>query len=321
MPTPSQISEKLFKKSLGKGDSDQGKPFFEEDPSIDGFIHVVPAQIWRQADQIPNTSPFGVPNATSMSPYDGSINGVVQYMHNLQLIGKPATGDKTYFNSALRDSIAFNFGNGSYNYFLTTQGGTPIAFGQGDWVLDNDQGALTFYGTVPSGVSESTPPRVSFYKYVGGKGLDTASDASGTTWSTFQLDQDASGVIIENNNGSLDIKTWDNDYANLRANHIDVSTLKIDNLSGILVAQDGSILTTTFQALQAYTTTIVPDGSTSVFAINHNLNTLNHVPTVYQQSTNNIIYPDLQRGLNTDYIAFFSNPPIGEDYDVIILGF
>ncbi len=321
MPTPSQIADKLFKKSLGKGDTDQGKPFFEEDASIDGFIHITPSQIWRQSNQIPNTSPYGTPNATTMSPFDGSISGVVQYIHNLQLIGKPTTGNKSYFSIGLKDSIAFNFGNGSYNYFITTQGGNPISFGQGDWVLDNDQGALTFYGTVPSGVSESVPPRISFYKYVGGKGLDATGDASGTSWSTFQLDQDASGVIIENNNGNLDIKTWDNEYANIKANHIDASTLRIDNLTGILVAQDGSISVSAFYALKGFTSTINGDGSTSIFTIDHSLNTFNHIPTVYDASTNNIIYPDLKRGLNTDTISFFTPPQINNEFNVIIIGF
>lgn len=321
MPTPSQIADKLFKKSLGKGDTDQGKPFFEEDPSIDGYIHVTPSQIWRQADQITNSSPFGAPNATTMSVYDGSVSGVVQYIHNLSLNSKPTTGNKAYFSIGLKDSIAFNFGDGTYNYFLTTSTGTQIAFGQGDWVVDNDQGLLTFYGTVPTGVSQSTPPRISFYKYVGGKGLNVAADASGTTYSTFQIDQDASGVILKNSGGNLEVRTYDDgDYANVKVNHLDVSTLRIDSLNGVLIAQDGSISTTTVQ-LKTYSQQINGDGIQSSFAISHNLNTVDHTITVYDISTNEVIYPDLTRGVNIDIIQFVSAPPTGINYDIIILGF
>ena len=323
MPTPSQIAEKLFKKSLGKGDTDQGKPFFEEDPSIDGYTHILPEQIWNQGGDIPAVSPFGIPNSTTMSIYDGSTSGVVQYIHNLQLQNNPAMGDKSYFHEDLRDSIAFNFGNGgTYNYSITTQGGDPIAFGIGDWVVDNDQGLITFYDTLPSGVSQSTPPRISFYRYIGAKGLVDVVDASGTTWSTFQLDNDASGVKIKNNNGNLEVRNYlDNDYTNLKANHIDVSTLKIDNLTGYLYADDGSISAIPVNNLLSHEETINGDASISTFYINHGFNSKYHSISVYDASTDEEIYPDKERGTNEDVISFYSPPQIGENYNIVCLGF
>lgn len=315
MPTPTQIADKLFKKSLGIGNTDQGKPFFEEDPSIKGFTHVLPNQIWNQGDHIPNSSPFGFPDNTTMSTYDGSISGVVQYKHNLQLRNNPAMGSKSYFHEDLKDSIAFNFGDNTYNYSITTQGGSSIVFGQGDWIVDNDQGSLTFYGTVPSGVSQSTPPKISFYRYVGTKGLGIA-DVSGTSSSTFQLDNDASGVILANNDGNLEVQTIDGSLAN-----INIGSLTIDNINGYLRAIDGSVITETGDILLGYEETIIGNDSSSMFLINHNLDTLSHTITVYDTSINDEIFPEKERGLNQDTLTFISAPNVGQNYNVVILGF
>ncbi len=194
MPNSNQIANKLFYKSLGKGYTDNGDPFYSQDPSVDGFTHVTPNQIWKEANSIPESSPFGTPNATDMSTYDASVSGVVQYKHNLELISKTLLGDSAFYHPDLKDSIPFNTGDGSYNYYLTKQSGDSIAFGQGDWIIDNDQGLLTFYGTLPTGVDSANPPKVSFYRYVGVKGIDVTGETEKET-----VDRT---IYIDSSNGS-----------------------------------------------------------------------------------------------------------------------
>jgi hypothetical protein len=321
MPTSDQIASRLFKKSFGKGDTDQGKPFFEEDPAIDGYIGILPDQIWAEGDLIPESSPFGTPNATTMSIYDGSISGVVKYVHNLVLKNNAPMGVKSYYHEDLRDAIPFNFGGddvSTYNYFVTDYTGSQqIFFGQDDWLLDVDQGAITFYEAPPVGVAPATPPRISFYKYVGLKGLSSALDPSGTSWNSFQLNNDASGVAIKDASGILQVVGPDiSTLATLQT-----GSLIIDNLTGPLYAQDGSVYVGTPTFLLAYDTSIVGNDASTVFEIVHNLNTKKQNVMVWDDSDNEVVYPGIERGLNIDRIAFHTPPASGNVYYVTILGF
>jgi len=69
-----------------------------------------------------------------------------------------------------------------------------------------------------------------------------------------------------------------------------------------------------------YQTQILGNDISTNFIINHNLNTKNHIISIYDTNDNEI-YPDKQRGLNTDIINFFTPPSTGEIYDVVIIGF
>lgn len=163
--TSSQISSKLFKKALGAGETIVNRQFFEE-PKL-GRDLVLSSQLWSQSDLIPTTAP-------SLSP--GASAGVVQYFQLDPISHVSGSLNLSYFSSNLIDSIPFNYGDGTYNYQLFKNDGvTQIAFGDGDWIIDNTAGLLTFYGTLPSGVSSALPPKVSFYKYVGTKGFGVGS--------------------------------------------------------------------------------------------------------------------------------------------------
>jgi hypothetical protein len=62
---------------------------------------------------------------------------------------------------------------------LTKNDGTTIIpFGDGDWIVDNAAGVLRFYGTLPTGVSAGSPPKISFFKYVGAKGVTSGAITS-----------------------------------------------------------------------------------------------------------------------------------------------
>jgi len=72
---------------------------------------------------------------------------------------------------------------------------------------------------------------------------------------------------------------------------------------------------------KSYTETIYGNDITTSFLINHNLNTLHQIITTFDNSTGSIVYPDLQRGVNTDIITYEIPPETGESYSIVILGF
>lgn len=166
--TAAQQSSRLFKKSFGAGETLTTRDFFEE-PKLGNEI-VLSEQIWSQSSLIPSTAPTLAPGASS---------GVVQYFEKETLTHIAGATNKSYFSSNLIDSISFNYGDGtSYNYELYKNDGTTvISFGEGDWLVDTASGLLTFYGTLPSSVTSLLPPKISFYKYLGTKGV---SNTSGT---------------------------------------------------------------------------------------------------------------------------------------------
>ena len=167
--TPEQKSSRLFKKSMGAGETILARDFFEE-PKL-GNNNIITSQIWSQSDAIPNTAPI---------LGNGVIDNVVQYIELLSTVHIPGSTNRAYYHDDLKDVIPFNFGDGTYNYgIFKSDGITQIAFGEGDWLLDTSAGVLTFYGTVPAGVNDTNPPKVSFYKYVGDKGLVSSGATSG----------------------------------------------------------------------------------------------------------------------------------------------
>jgi len=160
--TTDQKASKLFKKLQGTSETTTVKQFFEE-----GYLGRVSVfhqeQIWNQSDLIPSTAPV-------LS--NGQISGVVQYFQDKELIAVPGLTN-SFFHSDLKDTIPFNYSDGSYNYRLTNSNGTLIPFGMGDWLVDTEAGVLTFYSSVPSNM----PPKISFYKYIGTKGAGGSSQS------------------------------------------------------------------------------------------------------------------------------------------------
>lgn len=79
------------------------------------------------------------------------------------------------YSKITQDMIPFNFDIfGSYNIQLYKNDETEIPFGEtgGDWIPDKESGIITFYEYENlTGVDANNPPLVSFYRYVGNKGL------------------------------------------------------------------------------------------------------------------------------------------------------
>jgi len=155
-----QKASKLFKKLQGVAETTLVKQFFEE--AYQGRVSIFhDQQIWNQSELIPISAPI-------LS--DGQTDGVVQYFEDLILNSVPGLSNAFYHDS-LKDSIPFNYGDGSYNYFLKDSNNNQIPFGMGDWVVDTEAGVLTFYSSIPANM----PPKISFYKYVGTKGVSSGS--------------------------------------------------------------------------------------------------------------------------------------------------
>lgn len=152
--TTEQKASFLFKQAQGVAETSILKDFFEE--SLKGRILVLNNQLWSASDQIPATAPVLA---------DGAASGVVRY-YQARTMNAVAGVSNSFYLEDLKDSIPFNFGDGSYNYVITSSTGTAIPFGQGDWLVNNTTGTLTFYGSVPANM----PPKISFYKYIGAKG-------------------------------------------------------------------------------------------------------------------------------------------------------
>lgn len=155
--------------------------------------------------------------------------------------------------------------------------------------------------------------------------IDT--DASGTTWATWQLNNDSNGVILKDVSGNLEVVTFDqNTFANIKAGSVSFSSLKIDNLTGTLYAQDGSVYVMTDSSgygvsLLAYKGWILGNTGLSTIPIQHNLNTLNQVVTVWDKTSNEITYPDVIRDMSTNIVKFSNPLSSGQDYDIVIVGF
>lgn len=163
-----QKLSKIFKKSFGKGETLLSRKFFEE--PLSSQDNIIPEQIWTNASFIPQSAPDLI---------NEEQQGVVKYYELLELEHITGSNNLSYFSLELKDTIPFNYGDGSYNYKLFKNDGiTRIYFGEGDWVLDTAGGLLTFYGELPNGIDSSNPPKISFYKYIGNKGLNTSSQGN-----------------------------------------------------------------------------------------------------------------------------------------------
>jgi hypothetical protein len=251
--TADQKASYLFKQSLGVAETNVLRDFFEE--NIKGRILVLNNQIWVQSDQIPANAP---------TLADGARLGVVQYYQERTMTAVAGVSNSFYLED-LKDSIPFNFGNGSYNYVITSSTGTAIPFGQGDWLVNNATGTLTFYGSVPSNM----PPKISFYKYVGAKGA--AGEGSLPEIYTVQTAGERDEIIAKQ--GDLCVVIEESStygYSSsgwvLLESSGSAPVLSVNSLTGVVVLQSGNITESTnlyFTDERAKTAAVIDDTSGS----------------------------------------------------------
>jgi hypothetical protein len=164
--TSDQIANILFKKIVtGKSTTSTTKEFFEEGASGRPFVDL--SQIWTQSNKIPHTA--------------APVTGIVEFVQDLQLVNVAGT-TSAFTHTNLKNVIPFNYGDGSsYMYQVKTSANANIIFGSNGMVLDTETGTLTFFDGLPSGVTAGTPPKISFYKYIGNTAADSGLATGGST--------------------------------------------------------------------------------------------------------------------------------------------
>lgn len=134
----------------------------------------------------------------------------------------PVAGiDNAFYLTDLKDAIPFNFGDGSYNYQLKNNINQVIPFGLGDWIVDNDAGVVTFYSTVPSDM----PPKITFCKYIGLKGLSGGSDKVDRSGDTM------TGNLSMSNNKVTDLGTPNLNSDAVNKSYVDAQSALKEDLS------------------------------------------------------------------------------------------
>ncbi len=146
--------------------------------------------------------------------------------------------------------------------------------------------------------------------------IGSGGSVYGTDSSTWQLDMSNSGVILQSD-GSSNLIIKDPDGS---AGTLIIGGLVIDNLTGYLRAIDGSVFADSIQPLLSHAGLLPGDDMTKDFNVEHNLNTINHLVSIYDNE-NDMIYPDIEIGDTSDNISFSSPIPDGISYRVVIMGF
>jgi hypothetical protein len=186
-------SNLLIKKFFGKPSTSDSLQFFQE-PSIASKASVYTANIWAQSDDIPATAPADLQSYSGNDDEGNTVvgslvgktsgtNAIIKKYIKVELEHISGSSNRAYQAPAnsgdrcLKDAIPFNTdASGTYLYTLhKNNGSTVINFGESEWVVDTDAGVLTFYDAAPSGVSSSDPPKITFYRYIGTKGIGSSS--------------------------------------------------------------------------------------------------------------------------------------------------
>lgn len=143
--------------------------------SNDGLVtyyHKIPLEMVPGS----NGAAFQAQNATTSHPGGyGDVAGT----------SSSDTGVAGSYGRVTRGSIAFNYASdGSYLCTVYKNTGVAIPFGAagGSWIFAARPGVLTFYTLSNiTGVGETSPPLISFYRYTGSYGASSAAQANDYT--------------------------------------------------------------------------------------------------------------------------------------------
>jgi hypothetical protein len=225
----------LFKNYLGFPNTDKTKPFFLE-TAVKANNYLFGGEIFL--DTIPLTPDFDSGNGTNHNANSLNIDSnklnasgsaihtdssnIVRRFTKIKL-EKISGTQRGYYcldqnnNNILKDALQFNVnkaddGTQPYLYKLYTNSGVnsdeqilPNAAG-GNWIFDVKNGVVNFPDTITGyNVSESSPPYLTFYKYVGRKGLNQLSTTDivglGDQTQNIQLEiTELSGNILDISN-------------------------------------------------------------------------------------------------------------------------
>ncbi len=185
------ITSTLFKKYKGFVNTSSQKAV-ESEYNVNAYPFIYKNKIFSQ--EIPATAPSSFSSSTSLIDGssqrgtkripDGSYNYIVKYEDVLlksldgsdkAFVYENEVADRSKIN-ILSHAINTNYGNGGYIISVKEQNNQTIY--SSNYIFDYDAGVLTIYDT-PS-VNNSTPPKISFWRYEGKIGVlgDVSSDDS-----------------------------------------------------------------------------------------------------------------------------------------------
>jgi hypothetical protein len=203
----------LFKKLLGKPSTLTDREFFQE-PNRPARTNIYQSQIFKDsipavapANLRSLTDSSLDDNGNTMAgSYVGKSNGILKRYIKVPLTPIDGTDGKAYealeattshpsgnnndgsggsygtsgsFFRITQDALPFNLDtNGSYEMKVFKSNGQeiPYGFSGGEWVLDYESGIITFYEYDNiSGIDANNPPLVSFYRYIGEKGVNVST--------------------------------------------------------------------------------------------------------------------------------------------------
>ena len=205
MLTDSHKINYIYKKILGKPTTLIQEPHLQEPNVIFGNNIHSHLNIFANQTFLRDSIPYNVPTSLQTSILDDNDNNIfgskigksdstntikkfvklpMHYIPGSKLLD--SNNDIISFSfylDKLEDSIPYNYDSqGTYNYKLYRFDTANFIYiqlntNEANWILDNDTGILTFDNSINSNLPESqhititNPPYISFYKYIGGKGL------------------------------------------------------------------------------------------------------------------------------------------------------
>lgn len=158
----------------GRQYTNPNKSIYEEAPAPPPPI--VPSQI--RTSVVPTTAPFGVPEkAQAGAQYPTTGVAILKMVWNVPMTPTNAVTALSFTHPQLQTAIQDSYGDGSYRPYLTNNTGTRIIpLGSNGMFINYSGGNVTF--TTPAAdVTNSLPPRITFYNYVGGSGIATATNS------------------------------------------------------------------------------------------------------------------------------------------------
>ena len=179
----------LFKRNFSKVSTDILLPYYQE--PRDARPAVLNEQIW--AETIPTVAPTdltGIDPETALDDFGSSLKGSTQGLtsslnpavrryYKVPLVMIPGSNNLAYYGGEgttfFSDVIYSNRDpGGTYKVRLFRQDETEIPNGRGEWITNNEYAAVTFFqysaDTINGVVTESDPPLISYYRYIGEKG-------------------------------------------------------------------------------------------------------------------------------------------------------
>lgn len=205
MPTDSQKINYIYKKIFGKPTSLINDSLLQEPNSIFGNNIITTTPIFSTThlfrDIIPNTVPSSLISTNLDNNGNTIIGSIIGKTDSTNIITKFVKipmyyipGSKitdsnnniigiAFYLKLLENSIPYNYDpEGSYNYQIyryntSTNSYIELNFKEGDWIVDNETGILTFFNSMNSThsifqhITNINPPYITFYKYTGSIGL------------------------------------------------------------------------------------------------------------------------------------------------------